>query len=165
MKSKSLQARGISPHDLGDLGPGPRLPDAKTLCRNAGRLLNCAAFRSSNLGNVSNDPPTAMSASTQKTARWFASAYGDLRPSGSSHASSACFSSQCKGSKVLQSPVWQTQTRLIGYLMRFTTGIRCELAIGDGRRMSRRNHRMSEMGHCGSRFTCTGLDLYGVASR
>src|SRR5260370_10174446 len=119
----------------------------RSLCRNAGRLLNCAAFRSSNLGNVSNDPPTAMSASTQKTARWFASSYGDLRPSGSSHASSACFSSQCKGSKVLQSPVWQTQTRLIGYLMRFTTGIRCELAIGDGRRMSRRNHRMSDISH------------------
>src|SRR5260370_17052700 len=38
----------------------------RSLCRNAGRLLNCAAFRSSNLGNVSNDPPTAMSASTQK---------------------------------------------------------------------------------------------------
>jgi hypothetical protein len=31
MQSKSLQARGISPHDLGDLGPGPRLPDAKIL--------------------------------------------------------------------------------------------------------------------------------------
>src|ERR1700675_4274069 len=31
MQSKSLQACGISTHDLGDLGPGPRLPDAKIL--------------------------------------------------------------------------------------------------------------------------------------
>jgi hypothetical protein len=51
---------------------------------------------------VSNDPPSAMSVSTQKPARWFAPAYGDLRPSGSSHASSACFSLQYKGSKVPQ---------------------------------------------------------------
>src|ERR1700738_2494571 len=31
LQSKSLQARGISTHDLGDLGPGPSLPDAKIL--------------------------------------------------------------------------------------------------------------------------------------
>src|SRR3954462_13275308 len=74
----------------------------RSLCRNAGRLPNCAAFRRSNLGNVSNDPPSAISVSTQKPARWFAPAYGDLRPSGSSHGRSAYFPSQYKGSKVLQ---------------------------------------------------------------
>ncbi len=31
LQSKSLQARGICTYDLGDLGPGPRLPDTKIL--------------------------------------------------------------------------------------------------------------------------------------
>src|SRR5216683_3002824 len=146
MKSKSLQARGISPHDLGDLGPGPLLPDAKILMPKRRTAAKLRGISQQQLGERVKRSANGHVGLHPKTARWFASAYGDLRPSGSSHASSACFSSQCKGSKVLQSPVWQTQTRLIGYLMRFTTGIRCELAIGDGRRMSRRNYRMSEMG-------------------
>jgi len=85
-----------------------------------------------------------MSASTQKPARWFAAAYGDLRSSGSNHTSSACFSSKYKGSKVLRSPVWQTRTWLVGYYEK-VKGIRCELAIGDGwGALSRRNHLLSK---------------------
>src|ERR1700738_3106925 len=104
----------------------------RSLCRNAGRLPNCAAFRRSNLGNVSSDsPPSAMSVSAQKPARWFAPAYGDLRLSGSSHASSAHFSSQYKGSKVLQAQFGGPgRDRL--RINEKVGGIRCELDIGDG---------------------------------
>jgi hypothetical protein len=88
-----------------------------------------------------------MSVSTQKPARWFAPAYGDLRPSGSSHAEFRMLLFTIQGIESPTSPVWQTRTRLIGYFNEKVGGIRCELAIGDGwGALSRRNHFMSEMG-------------------
>src|SRR2546429_4868373 len=62
----------------------------RSLYRNAGRLLNCAAFRASSLGNVSNDPPTAMSVSIQNRHVGSRLLIVTLRPSRSSHTDSAC---------------------------------------------------------------------------
>src|SRR6059058_5832796 len=85
-----MQARSVSAHDLRDLGPGPRLPDAEILVpkrRTAAKLrgisrqqLGERVKRSAN-GHVGLNP---------KPARWFAPAYCALRPSGSSHTDSAC---------------------------------------------------------------------------
>ena len=102
LQSKSLQACGVSTYDLGDLAPAPRLPDAKILMpkRRTATKLRCISekqlgerVKRSAIGHVGLHP---------KTGALVRPAYGDLRPSGSSHASYACFSSQCKGSKVLQ---------------------------------------------------------------
>jgi hypothetical protein len=71
-----------------------------------------------------------MSVSTQEAARWFAPSYGDLRPSGSSHASSAYFPSQCKRSKALQVAAAMARGRVPGYAISQSIRKRIEESFG-----------------------------------
>src|SRR6266852_8759727 len=78
MKSKSLQARGIRPHDLGDLGPGPRLPDAKILMPKRRTAAKLRGISQEQLGErVKRSANDHVGLPSQSPARWFAPAYGD----------------------------------------------------------------------------------------
>src|SRR5438067_13749085 len=85
-----MQACSVSAHDLCNLSPGPRLPDAEILMPKRRTAAKLRGISRQQLGERVKRSANGHVGLYPKPARWFAPAYCALRPSGSSHTDSAC---------------------------------------------------------------------------
>src|SRR5207248_9944405 len=82
LQSKSMQARSISAHDLCDLRPGPRLPDAEILVPKRRTAAKLRGISRQQLGERVKRSANGHVGLYPKPARWFAPAYCDAAPFG-----------------------------------------------------------------------------------